>query len=190
MRPLDFLLSAPEQRLLGAVLMHPDQDFGTVELLDTMGSSRSAGSAVLNRWVESGLLVERRVGNQRRLAVNEQFLLYPELRNIALKTIGLTEPLARALAPLAPRLTAAFVFGSVVTGTDTGASDIDIALVGDINLFDVSPRLDPVQHELGRPVHVNVYSKAEWRSARDPVVAAIKKGPRLDLMEAIRGQAR
>lgn len=190
MGPLDFLLSVPEQRLLRAVLMHPDRDFGTIELLNRMGSSRGAGSAVLKRWVESGLLLERRVGNQRRLAVNEQFLLYPELRNIALKTIGLTEPLARALAPLAPRLTDAFVFGSVAAGTDTSSSDIDLALVGDVDLFDVSPLLDAVQEELGRPVHVNMYSKAEWRSARDPVVAAIKNGPRLDLMDAIRGQAR
>jgi len=190
MQPLDFLLSAPEQRLMGAVLQHPDRDFGTVELLDTMGSSRGAGSAVLKRWVESGFLLERRVGNQRRLIVNRQFVLYPELRNIVLKTIGLTEPLARALAPLGPRLTEAFVFGSVAAGTDTSESDIDLALVGDIDLFTVSPLLDAVQNELGRPVHANVYGNAEWRLAKDPVVAAIRKGPRLDLMESIRGQAR
>lgn len=188
-RPLDFLLSAPEQRLIGAILSHPDRDFGTVELLDQMGSSRSAGSSVLKRWVDSGFLLERRVGNQRRLAVNQQFVLYPELRSIVQKTVGLTEPLARALAPLAPRLKQAFVFGSVAAGTDTNESDIDLAIVGDVDLFTVSPLLDAVQAELGRPVHVNVYSSAEWRSVKDPVIAAIKQGPRLDLMESIRCQA-
>ena len=189
MRPLDALLSVPEQRLLSAVLLHPERDFGTVELLDRMGSSRSAGSTVLKRWVDSGLLRERRVGNQRRLAANPEFLLYPELRRMLTKTVGIAQPLAQALAPLAHRLTDAFVFGSVAAGTDGSESDIDLAVVGDITLFDVSPLLDAAQGELGRPVHVSVYTAQEWARDADSVLAAVRQGPRIDLMEALHGQA-
>ena len=187
MRPLDALLSQPEQRLIGAVLAHPGQEFGTLELLSRMGSSRSAGSAVIQRCVESGLLKERRVGNQRRLAANPDFILYPELRRIVLKTIGLTEPLARALVPVADRLKEAFVFGSVASGTDRTDSDIDLALVGDLDLFSISPLLDAAQQELGREVHANIYSEKEWASTEDPVIRSIRSGQRIDLMEALRG---
>ena len=186
MRPLDALLSPSEQRLLGAVLIHPERDFGTLELLERMGSGRGAGSNVLRRWVDTGLLRERKVGNQRRLSANPQFLLYPELRQMVLKTVGLAEPLAKALAPLADHLTEAFVFGSVASGKDTSESDIDVAVVGDVGLFDVSPLLDIAQAELGRPVHASVYSPAEW-TAESPVLTTIRNGPRIDLMEAIRG---
>ena len=189
MQPLDALFSKPEQRLLAAVLARPDKDFGTLELLDDMGSSRSAGSALLKRWVEAGLLNERRVGNQRRLSANQQFVLYPELRRIALKTVALIEPLAKALAPWAGRLHEAFVFGSVAAGSDTSTSDIDLALVGSVDLFMVSPLLDAVENELGRAVHVSIYSKAEWQAGSDAVLAAIQQGPRVDLMEALRDQA-
>ncbi len=188
MRPLDALLSKPEQRLMSLVLVRPEQDFGTLELLKHMGSGRGSGSAVLKRWLGSGLLRERKVGNQRRLSANPQFLLYRDLRRMILKTVGLADPLAKALAPLSDRLTDAFVFGSVASGTDTTESDIDLAVVGDVDLFDVSPLLDAVQSDLGRSVHVNVYSPQEWASD-DPVLAAIKKGPRVDLMEAIRAEA-
>ena len=188
MQPLDVLLSKPEQRLLSAVLVHPEQDFGTLELMKRMGNGRGAGSNVLRRWVASGLLRERRVGNQRRLSANPQFVLYPELRRMVLKTVGLTEPLANALVPLTSRLTEAFVFGSVAAGKDTGESDIDVAIVGDVGLFDVSPLLDAVQGELGRQVHVSVYSSSEW-AADDPVLTAIKNGPRMDLMEVMRATA-
>jgi predicted nucleotidyltransferase len=188
MPPLDALLSKPEQRLMSVVLVRPDQDFGTLELLKHMGSGRGSGSAVLKRWVDSGLLRERKVGNQRRLSANPQFVLYRELRQMVLKTVGMKDPLAKALAPLSDRLTDAFVFGSVASGTDTSESDIDLAVVGDIDLFDVSPLLDTVQSDLGRSVHVNVYSAREWASD-DSVLAAIKKGPRVDLMEAIRAEA-
>lgn len=190
MRPLDALLSQPEQRLMAAVLAHPEKDFGTVELLERMGTSRGAGSATLNRWVSAGLLRERRVGNHRRLAANPDFVLYPELRRIVLKTIGLAEPLARALAPIAHRLSTAFIFGSVAAGIDTSESDIDLAVVGDVDLFTISPLIDAAEREIERQVHVNVYSDKEWSSAEDPVLNAIKAGPRVDLMEALSEQAR
>lgn len=190
MRPLDVLMSPAEQQLAGAVLLDPDRDFGTLELLNRMGSSRSAGSALLKRWVQGGLLRERRVGNQRRLSANPEFLLYPELRRMALKTVGLAQPLARALAPLAARIEQAWIVGSVAAGTDAGHSDIDIALAGDLSLFDVSPALDRAQAELGRPVHVSLYTPSEWASETDPVISTLRQGPRLDLMEALRAEAR
>lgn len=56
MQPIDALLSKPEQRLLGAVLVHPEQDFGTLELIKRMGNGRGAGSNVLKRWIDCGLL--------------------------------------------------------------------------------------------------------------------------------------
>lgn len=171
------------------MLARPDAEFGTVELLDGMGKSRSAGSNLLNRWVAAGLLRDRHVGNQRRFAANPDFLLYPELRRMVQKTIGLTEPLAAALAPIADRLEEAFVFGSVAEGSDTSESDIDLALIGDVDLFTVSPLIDQAQADLGRPIHANVYGAAEWQAPHDPVLQAIKAGPRIDLMEALRGQA-
>lgn len=186
---LDAFLSQPEQRLMGLVLTRPDDDFGTVELLQRMGNSRSAGSAVLQRWVASGILKEKKVGNQRRLSANTEFLLYPEMHRMALKTVGLVQPLAHRLAPFAEKLIEAFVFGSVAAGTDRSHSDIDIALVGEVDFFKLSAELDAAQTELGRTVHASVYSEQEW-AANDPVIASIRNGPRLELMEAIRAEAR
>lgn len=191
MRPLDVLMSPAEQRLVQAVMLNPERDFGTVELLQRMGSSRSAGSALLQRWVDGGLLRERRVGNQRRLSADPGFLLYPELRRMAIKTVGLAQPLARALLPVAPRLQQAWVIGSIAAGTDGSGSDVDIALVSDdLTLFDVSPALDSAQAELGRTVHVSLYTAAEWESGTDPVIASVRQAPRIDLMEALRAEAR
>lgn len=184
MQPLDAIFSKPEQRLLNAVLVHADRDFGTLELLKLMGNGRGGGSKVLERWVGSGLLRERRVGNQRRFSANPQFVLYPELRLMVLKTVGLVEPLAAALAPLSRHIEEAFVFGSIAAGTDTSQSDIDLAIVGDVGLFDVSSLLDTVQGELGRAVHVSVYSAADA-----PVLRAIRNGPRIDILEKIRAKA-
>ena len=189
MHPLDALFSPAEQRLIATVIAHPEKDFGTVELLSRIGSSRSAGSSLLKRWVETGLLKEHRIGNQRRLAANPDFLLYPELRKIAMKTVALAQPLARALSPIAGLLREAFVFGSVAAGKDTSDSDIDLAVVGDVDLFTVSPLLDSVQQELGRHIHINIYGEDEWSSGDDHILQSIKTGPRIDLIGELRGTA-
>jgi uncharacterized protein len=190
MRPLDVLFTSPQQRLLGAVLANPERDFGTLELLRHIGSSRSAGAALIQKFVDGGLLRERRLGNQRRLSANPDFFLYPELRRIVLKTVGVVEPLARALRPLRKRIKEGFVFGSVARGEDNAGSDIDLALVGDLDLFAVSPLIDIAEAELGRQVHANIYSTEEWARDTDAVIRSIRNGPKLDLMEALHAKAR
>ena len=188
MRPLDALLSEPAQRLLAKVLPDPSQDFGTLELLSAMGTSRGAGSTLLKRWVHAGLLNERRVGNQRRISANPRFILYTELRSIALKTVALAQPLAIALVSVADRVKEAFIFGSFAAGKDTSESDIDLAVVGDLDLFSLSPLLDSAEIQIGRHIHVNIYSESEWSSTNDAVIRSIKGGPRIDLTEVMHAQ--
>ena len=190
MRPLDALFSLPEQRLLGLALLDPQRDFGTLELLKHMGNSRSSGMRVLERWLAAGLLRERRVGNQRRLSSNPEFLLYPELRRMVVKTVGVAEPLCAALRPLSASLSEAFIFGSVAAGSDQSDSDIDLALVGLVDLFALSPRIDQAQTQLGRRVHLSVYDAREWASTTDSVLESIRRGPRIDLMDMLREPTR
>ena len=49
----------------------------------------------------------------------------------ASETVGIVEPLRRALDRELKRIHAAFVYGSVAKGTDTAASDIDLLVVSD-----------------------------------------------------------
>lgn len=64
-----------------------------------------------------------RVGHQKHYQANHASALFHELHGIVLKTVGLAEPLRRALAPLAKDIKAAFVSGSVAKGTDRSQSD-------------------------------------------------------------------
>jgi predicted nucleotidyltransferase len=130
------------------------------------------------------LVEEPRRGRQRSIRANTEFFLYPELRSIALKTFGLIEPIREALQVYADRIEEAFIFGSVVKGTDSGKSDIDVMVVGavpQLDLFEVASRL---QQQLGRVVQFNVYEPAEWRDlvTNDPIVSQIVNGPRLQVM--------
>lgn len=95
------------------------------------------------------------------------------------------QPLIAALKPLASRLTEAFVYEPVPAGQGTGHGEVYLALVGEVDLFEVSPLLDKAEHELGRPIHVSLCSVDEWTAESSAFMRALKSGPRIDLMPGL-----
>jgi predicted nucleotidyltransferase len=76
--------------------------------------------------------------------------------------VGLAEPLRAALAPLAYRIRAAFVYGSVAKREDTASSDVDLMIVSDeVGYPELFSALEPLQVRLRRTVNPQVYSSAE-----------------------------
>lgn len=125
----------------------------------------------------------RRIGNQKHYQANAASLLYSELRNIVLKTVGLVEPLRAALKPLSPAIRAAFVYGSVAKATDQSASDIDAMIISDTLTYgDVFGAIERVTRTVGRKISPTVYTAAEFsKRARteNAFVTGVLKQPKL-----------
>lgn len=180
----DFLFTPGQQRMLAPLLLRPDQSFKLTELLGFFHSGRGAGQLQVKKLLDAGVLAETRMGNQRRIRVNERFPLYPELRSICLKSFGLAEQIKDALAKVAPDIQEAFVFGSVARGEDRPDSDIDIMIIGNLDLVPVLDAIAPVEKNLGRTINVNLYSPTEWNDLkeRDSVVSKIIAGATIRLL--------
>lgn len=135
---------------------------------------------------ESGLIVARRIGNQKHYQANAASPLYPELRNIVLKTVGLAEPLREALKPFASEIRAAFVYGSVAKAVDRAGSDIELMVVSDnLSYGDVFGAVDKLSRFLGRNINPTVYSSAEFsKRARNEnaFITRVSEGPKLWVM--------
>jgi predicted nucleotidyltransferase len=121
----------------------------------------------LARLEDSGLVTVARVGTQKHYQANPKSPIFAELCAIAQKTVGLAEPLRKALKPLAKRIVAAFVFGSVSKRSDTATSDIDVLVITDtVDYPDVFAALQSAEAMLGRTVNPTVYTPANWRKKR------------------------
>ena len=89
--------------------------------------------------------------------------IFNELKQIVLKTVGVTDLLRAGLEPLLPRLEQAFIYGSLAKGEDHVSSDIDVMLVGtDLNYSEVMQILEPIESQLQRSVNPTLYSPAEF----------------------------
>jgi predicted nucleotidyltransferase len=161
----------------------PERSFYASELIRDAGTGSGAAQRELARLEGSGLIVARRIGNQKHYQANATSPLFFELRNIVLKTVGLAEPLRDALKPVSAAIRAAFVYGSVAKATDQAASDIDLMVVSDsLTYGDVFGVVDKVSRTLGRHVNPTVYSAVEFsKRARDEnaFVLRVLKAPRV-----------
>jgi predicted nucleotidyltransferase len=160
----DALFSTIQQRVLAYLFGQPERSFFATELIKLAGGGSGAVQRELSRLVLSGLVMVKRVGTQKHYQANPSSPIFAELCGIARKTVGLTEPLREALAPLAKRIRMAFVYGSVAKKQDTAASDIDLMVVSDsLTYADLFGVLEDASGKLGRKVNPTVYSELELK---------------------------
>lgn len=179
----DALFTRTQQRVLRFLFGQPERSFYASELIREARTGSGAAQRELARLEASGLLVSRRVGNQKHFQADASSPLFAELRSIVLKTVGLAEPLRQALKPVALNVRAAFVYGSTAKAEDRAGSDIDLMVVSDtLTYADVFGALEKVSHALGRQVNPTVYTVAEFakRARRENAfVTRVLAGPKV-----------
>lgn len=180
----DVLFTPVQQRVLGLLFGQPDRRFQSAELIRLAGSGTGAAHRLLTRLAGVGLVTTERVGNQKHYQANKRSPVFAELAGLIRKTAGLVVPLQAALAPLAKKITAAFVYGSIAKGMDTAASDIDLMVITDTLAYgDVYKALQEAEAALARPVNPNLMTRAEWkrkkRADAEGFAARVAAGPKL-----------
>lgn len=176
------LFTATQQRVLACLFGESGRSYAVNELIQATGAGSGAVQRELARLAGSGLLTVEHVGNQKRYRANPDAPIHDELASIVRKTFGLSEPLREALAPLADRIRAAFLYGSIAKGQDTARSDIDLMVIADdLAYADIMLTLHPVAERLGRQINPTVYDGAELRSrleAGNSFVTRVLQQPR------------
>ena len=162
-RPLRALLSTGRERVLAIVLMDPSRWWYRSELARRLGVLPSSLQKPLTALAESGILSTRRDRNRLYYQANTESPLFGELRYIQTKPAGLLDVLKDALLPHGASICFAFVYGSVARSEETSSSDVDIMIVGEAKLSDLSPALQKAERRLGREVNASVHALPEFR---------------------------
>ena len=116
--------------------------------------------------------------------VNSRFSILPELRSIILKTAGAGEGIRHELEGLG-QIEVAFIYGSFAAGDADRQSDIDLMLVGKINLTQLAPIIARLEKGLGRAVNYTAFTPEEWREKqhkREPFVENVLNSPKVMLI--------
>ena len=135
----------------------------------------------LGRLTRIGLVEARPDGNRTYYAAREDHPLFAEIRGLVLKTTGLADVLRRALEK-EERITLAFIFGSIAQSRERAHSDVDLLVVGDVGLRDVTNLLDDAAEKVGREINPKVFTPQEFRrrkQAENPFLLRVLAEPRI-----------
>ncbi len=172
----DALFSGTQQRVLTLLFGQPERSFYASELIALARGGSGAIQRELARLVQSGLVTLQSSGNQKHYQANPASPVFDELCGLVRKTMGLAEPLREALIPLAERIKAAFVYGSVAKREDAAGSDVDLMVISDdVTYADLYGALETVSKRVGRPVNPTIYTSAELAKRRRAGGAFVKR---------------
>ena len=181
-RFIDAILPKTRQGILAATLIQPDKAWYVSELARRMGVPSSSLQRELRDLEQAGVLKMHRQGRMAYYQANTDSPVFPELRGLMVKTAGLVDVLADALAPLARKLRMAFVYGSIATGREESDSDIDLMVIGNVSPVDLAVPLRDARQLLGREINPSVYTPAEFakkRAAKDHFLTRVLDKPKL-----------
>jgi predicted nucleotidyltransferase len=163
----DALFTRTQQRVLSVLFGNVSRSYYASEIIGRAQIGSGAVQRELARLEASGLITSERIGNQKHYRANERSPVFEPLRELVLRTTGLADVLREALAPLAPKLVAAFVFGSIARREDNASSDVDLFVVSDTVTFaDLFGALESATPKLGRVVNPIVHSRLELTTLR------------------------
>lgn len=179
----DALFTPVQQRVLGLLFGQPERRFQSGELIRLADSGTGAVHRQLSRLADAGLVTVTRMGNQKHYQARKDSPVFVELHGLAVKTVGLVEPIRRALAPLEARIRAAFVFGSIAKKTETASSDVDLLVLSETLAYsDLFEALQAAEAVLARSVNPTILTPADWRLRRaepDSFASRIATQPRI-----------
>lgn len=150
------------QAILAVLYGRPDEEFYLRELARSSGTTASSLQRDLAALARAGIVLRTAHGHQVYFRANRACPVFDELRGLVVKTFGAAAILSEALRPLADRIDAAFLYGSVARGEERAGSDIDLFVLGAAGFGEVIEALAPAQRRLAREINPTVFPREEF----------------------------
>ncbi len=158
------LFGRGKRAILSQLFGHADRRYYVREIARAAGAAPSLVQRDLGALTDAGILERTQDGRQVYYQANPHCPIFEELKGIATKTFGIGAVLRRMLDPYRDKIRLAFIYGSVATGTHTARSDVDLMIVGDLEISQIAQGLLDAEQRIGRSVSPTVYSLAEFQA--------------------------
>jgi predicted nucleotidyltransferase len=153
-----------QMRLLGLLLLQPERDWTLKELAGTLGTPQSSVHRELERAEGAGLIERDGVFRPHRFRAAANDSLYEPLATLLRRSIGVEGELRSVLTR--PDIVAAVIHGSWASGPRRPGSDIDVLVVGDVDVRELRRLVRPIGKGAGRTIDITVLAPTELRKLR------------------------
>ncbi len=158
----ELLTSNSRAQIMGILFSGNNEERYLRELEKLSGIKVNSLQKEVKHLCSLDLLKSRKDGNRIYYSANQEHPLYPDLVSIVEKTIGVIGQLKTRLSD--NRIDCAFLFGSFVNGKTSAISDLDLIIIGDLGMRELSKNLSGLQEKIGREINPHIFSNEEFRN--------------------------
>jgi len=152
-------------KLLGWFFTHPDESFFVRQVASIIKEDPTNLSREMANLEKLGILKSKRDGNLKRFQTNPNCPFLKELKGLVLKTTGVAGQIRAALEKL-PGIDYAFLYGSYAKREEKAESDVDLLIIGEVDMDRLDSLLRSLEKKLGREMNYILYDREEFRSKR------------------------
>lgn len=156
------LFGRTRRLILSLLFSRSDESFYLREIVRLTGAGLGPVQRELKLLADAGIIERRKTGKQVYFKANRNSPVFPDLKTLIIKTVGVGDIISSALSPLANGISFSFIYGSFAKGTEKSTSDIDVMVVGSVSTKEVVKALSQARHKLGRELNPSVYSTDDF----------------------------
>jgi predicted nucleotidyltransferase len=152
-------------KILGWFFTHPEESFFVRQIATILREDPTNLSREMSKLENLGILTSKKIGNTKHFQANPHCAFFRELKGLVLKTAGVAGQIKVALE----RLTGvqfAFIYGSYAKGEEKAHSDVDLMIIGDVDVNQLDPLASSLEKRLGREVNYLLFSQVEFQAKK------------------------
>jgi DNA-binding transcriptional ArsR family regulator len=176
---MPILPSQPQAELLTLLLLHPETEYSITQLSEKLSVPLTTVQREVNRFLEAGLITERRAGRTREVSANPKSRYARPLTELLTLGFGPHVVVREEFADISA--TGVAIYGSWAARYNgvpgPAPADVDVLIVGEPSRPDIYDAADRAEQRVGFPVNVTLSSPGRWAAASDALIQQIQSAP-------------
>jgi hypothetical protein len=179
------LRSDTQGRLLARVLVDETNEYSLTQLVEWTASSMPTVLREVDRAELAGIVRTRKVGPTRLVQANPTHALFSAIKQIIVATYGPPAIIETEFANLTGA-DAVLIYGSwtarYLGEPGRAPSDIDVLVLGDLNLNHMHDAAEKSEHRIGLPVQATARSTQAWLKPNTSFMNEVRSRPIIALL--------
>jgi predicted transcriptional regulator with HTH domain len=155
--------------IMSLLFNNPEEKFYVREIARLVNKNPSGVKRELDKLKQMDLVTTEREGNLKYFKVNRNSPLFPELKGLIAKSLGLPGALKSVLR--ASDAKTAFIYGPYINKTNTPS--LDLFVVSDSN--HIKRALDEIEKRFGRKIRLTLMGLSEYKEKKKSSERTLKK---------------
>ncbi len=184
MRLEDIITSEVRIKILIELFSETDKHLYVRELTRRVGTEINAVRRELKRLAKAGIIRKEKRGNRLYYLLKKDYSFYYELLSMVAKEVGVGKMVLDNLNILG-KVKLGLLSVEFAEGREAEKNELDLLLVGDINLTELSRLIETVKKQVGRDVNYTVFEEEEFdylKSRRDVFLLSFLIAPTILLI--------